>query len=131
MHPGNTTAYAYLGLLAPHLGLFDHPMRAICRKVASNKIELSKHAVDQSITHQIRVSDIEEVIANGQLIEDYSDNKSNPSYLVFGLTQEQRLIHIKCSHPTRPFIKIFAVYGLDSKRWNDNFTTRRTDHGDE
>ena len=106
-------------------------MMVIRRKVASHKFEFSKHAVDQSITHQIRVSEIEEAIAKGQLIEDYFADKRNPSCLVCGLTQEQQLIHIKCSYPTRTFIKIFAVYEPKPERWSDHFTMRRTDKDDE
>jgi hypothetical protein len=129
--PGNAAAYAYLGLLAPHLGLFNHPVLEIRRQVASNKFEFSKHAVDQSIMHQIRANEIEEAIANGQLIEDYSNDKQNSSYLIYGLTQAQRPIHVKCSYPTRPFLKIIAVYEPDPEQWDDNFTMRRSDSNDE
>jgi anti-sigma28 factor (negative regulator of flagellin synthesis) len=40
-------------------------------KIANNQFELSKHAVDQSISRQIRLQEIREAIANGQIIEDY------------------------------------------------------------
>ncbi len=124
--PGNTTAYAYLGLLAPDLGLFNHPVMEIRRNVASDKFEFSKHAVDQSIMHQIQVNEIEEAIANGQLIEDYSNNKYNSSYLICGFTQSQRPIHIKCSYPNRPLIKIIAIYEPDPERWSENFSIRKS-----
>ena len=40
----------------------------ICRKFAEEQFEFSKHAVDQSILRQIRVQEIREAIANGQVI---------------------------------------------------------------
>ena len=98
----------------------------IRRKITSNEFEFSKHAVDQSILRQIRVHEIKEVIANGQLIENYPTDKYGPSCLICGLTQTGRVIHIQCSYPIRSLIKIITVYEPDTERWNDNFTIRRT-----
>jgi hypothetical protein len=129
--PSNALACAYLGLLAPYLGLFNYPVIEIRRKVATNKFEFSKRAVDYSIIYQIRTDEIEEAAINGQLIEDYSNNKHNLSYLICGFTQADRPVHIKCSYYTRPFIKIIAVYEPDSEQWDDNFTMRVSNSNDE
>lgn len=142
--PGNAAAYAYFGLLAPCLGLLNHQngdrmtdgnftleIEEIRRKIANNEFEFSKHAVDQSILRQIRVNEIKEVIASGQLIEDYPTDKYGSSYLIYGLTQTGRPIHIQCSYSTRPLIKIITVYEPDPERWNDDFTIRRTCNNDE
>jgi Domain of unknown function (DUF4258) len=142
--PGNATAYAYVGLLTPCLGLLNHQngermtdsdftleIKEIRRKIASDEFEFSKHAVDQSILRQIRVHEIKEVIANGQLIEDYPTDKYGSSCLICGLTQAGRAIHVQCSYPTRPLIKIITVYEPDPERWNDNFIIRRTSSDDE
>lgn len=131
LNSGNTTAYAYLGLLAPHLGLFNHPIIEIRRKIAKNEFEYSKHAVDQSILNQIRANEIEESITNWQLIEEYSKDEHSSSYLICGLTRTERPIHIKCSDYTRPLIKIISVYEPDSERWDNNFTTRKSHSNDE
>ena len=69
----------------------------ICRKFAEEQSEFSKHAVDQSILRQIRVQEIREAIANGQVIEDYPEDKYGASCLICGLTQAQRPIHVQCS----------------------------------
>ncbi|MEL6815855.1 MAG: DUF4258 domain-containing protein, partial [Cyanobacteria bacterium J06598_3] len=74
---------------------------AIRRKFTEEQFEFSKHAVDQSILRQIRVPEIREAIANGQVIEDYPKDKYGPSCLIFGLTQAQRPIHVQCSYPSR------------------------------
>ena len=50
-------------------------MLEIRHKFAKEQFELPKHAVDQSILRQIRVQEIREVIANGQVIEDYPEDK--------------------------------------------------------
>jgi Domain of unknown function (DUF4258) len=94
-------------------------------KVAENQFEFSKHALDQSILRQIRVQEIREAIANGQVIEDYPDDKYGSSCLIGGLTEAQRSLHIQCSYPTRPLIKIVTVYEPNPQKWNDDFTRRR------
>ncbi len=113
LNPGNTATCAYLGLLAPHLGLFNHPTMEIRRLVANNKFEFSKHAVDQSIIYQIGVNEMAEAIANGQLIEEFFNDKHDSSYLICGLTQNQRTICIKCRYISQPFMRIIAMYESD------------------
>ncbi|MEB3231504.1 MAG: DUF4258 domain-containing protein, partial [Leptolyngbyaceae bacterium] len=85
----------------------------------------SKHAVDQSILRKIRVQEIREAIATGQIIEDYPDDKYGPSCLIYGSTQRQRSLHVQCSYPSRPLLKIITVYEPDPQRWTENFTQRR------
>ena len=103
----------------------------IRHKFSEEQFEFSKHAVDQSILRQIRVQDIRETIANGQVIEDYPEDKYGPSCLICGLTQTQRPIHVQCSYPARPLIKIITVYEPSSQQWNNNFTQRRLSDDDK
>jgi|GEM_PF-349301 len=131
LNPDNAVTYAYLGLLAPHLGLCNHPLMEIRHKVARNKFEFSNYAVCHSIMDRIQVDEIKEAIANGQLIRDYHHGKHNSSYVICGFTQAQRPIHVKCSYPMRELIKIIAVYQPDHDRWCDNFTRRRNISNDE
>ena len=98
----------------------------IRRKIAEDQFEFSKHAVDQSIVRSIRVQEIKEAITNGQVIEDYPNDKYGPSCLISGLTQANRPIHVQCSYASRPLIKIITVYEPDSNLWNNDFTRRRS-----
>ena len=98
----------------------------IREKIANNLFEFSKHATDRSIIRNIRLHEIEEAIASGLVIEDYPDDKYGESCLINGVTQQNRPIHIHCSYPSRPLIKIITVYEPDSIRWADNFTKRIT-----
>ena len=106
-------------------------MLEIRRKFAEEQFEFSKHAVDQSILRQIRVQEIREAIANGQVIEDYPDDKYGPSCLICGLTQAERPIHVQYSYPSRPLIKIITVYKPEPRRWNNNFIQRRRSDNDK
>jgi Domain of unknown function (DUF4258) len=98
----------------------------IRQKFFSEQFEFSKHAVDQSILRLIFLKEIKEAIENCEVIEDYPDDKYGPSCLVGGFTRSQRPIHVHCSYPSRPIIKIITLYEPDIQRWVDNFTRRRS-----
>lgn len=96
-------------------------------KIASEQFEYSQHAVDQSILRRINVQELREAVATGEIIEGYPDDKYGPSCLIHGLTAKGRHLHIQCSYPSRPLIKIITLYQPDPKRWI-NFKERLTDH---
>lgn len=96
----------------------------IQKKVAADEFEFSKHAVDQSIIRRISVQELREAVASGEVIEDYPDDKYGPSCLIYGRTAGHRPIHVHCSYPSRPQVKIITVYEPDPGRWID-FEERR------
>jgi len=99
-------------------------IKNIRKKIEVGHFEFSKHAVDQTITRRISVQDVRRVIANGTIIEDYPEDKYGPSCLILGMTAGRRQIHIQCSYPSRPIIKIITLYEPDPARWLE-FKTRR------
>ena len=93
------------------------------KKIEADQFEFSRHAVDQSILRRISVQEIREAIANGEIIEDYPEDKYGPSCLVFGMTADKRPLHVQYSYPSRPLVKIITLYEPDPKRWM-NFRRR-------
>ena len=93
-------------------------------KIRAGKFEFSKHATDQSIKRNIHVQEMKEALLNGEVIEDYPDDKYGPSCLIFGLTTEGHPLHVQCSYPQRDLIKIITLYRPDSDRWI-NFKRRK------
>lgn len=100
-------------------------LEQIREKVAQGQFEFSQHAVDQSIIRHIRVHELREAIARGEIIEDYPYDKRGPSCLILGFTLADRPLHIQCSYPSRPLVKIITLYEPDPKLWT-NFKFRRT-----
>lgn len=94
-------------------------------KIAQDQFEFSKHAVNQSILRHISVEELREAMANGEIIEDYPEDKYGPSCLILGFTLAGRPLHIQCSYPSRPLIKIITLYEPNPNLWVD-FKTRRT-----
>ena len=81
----------------------------IREKIVQNRFEYSQHAVDQSIIRHIAVSELREAIAHSEIIEDYPYDKYGPSCLILGFTHRHRPLHIQCSYPSRPLMKIITL----------------------
>jgi hypothetical protein len=92
----------------------------IQNKILQRQYEFSKHAVDQSIIRDIRVAEMEEAISGrSEIIEDYPDDKYGPSCPFLGFTEDRRPLHLQCSYPSRPLIKIITLYEPDPDLWVD------------
>ena len=99
----------------------------IRKKILQRQYELSKHAVDQSIIRDISMAEVEQAISTrSEVIEDYPDDKYGPSCVILGFTTAGRPLHLQCSYPSRPVIKIITLYEPDPANWLD-FRTRKTD----
>lgn len=91
----------------------------IQEKFANEQFEFSRHALDRTIIRIISVQEIREAIQQAELLEDYPDDKYGPSCLLLGFTEERRALHLQCSYPSRPLIKIITVYEPDTIEWID------------
>jgi hypothetical protein len=97
----------------------------IRRKIDADEFEFSKHAVDQSIIRRISVEEVRESFTEGEVIEDYPEDKYGPSCLIFGKTKSGKPLHVQCSYPLRPLVKIITLYEPNPDLWID-FKIRRT-----
>ena len=95
-------------------------LEEIQSKILRRQYEFSKHAVDQSIIREISIVEMDEAISGGgEIIEDYPEDKYGPSCLILGFTKTGRQLHIQCSYPSRPLIKIITLYEPDPDLWVD------------
>ena len=92
----------------------------IRQKVRRRQYEFSKHAVDQSIVRGISVPEFEEAMQNrSEVIEDYPEDKYGPSCLILGFTRAGRPLHMQCSYPSRPLVKVVTLYEPNPEQWVD------------
>ncbi|MBI4574292.1 MAG: DUF4258 domain-containing protein [candidate division NC10 bacterium] len=96
-------------------------------RVSRRQYEFSKHAVDQGIIRDISVAEVEHAILDrgALVIEDHPEDKYGPSCLVLGFTKAGRPLHVQCSYPARPLLKIITLYQPDPELWVD-LRVRRT-----
>ncbi len=92
-------------------------LESIQEKFAKDLFEFSRHAVDRTLLRNISIQEIREAIELGEIIEDYPDDKYGPSCLIFGLTAHGRPLHVHCSYPSRPLIKVITVYEPELAEW--------------
>lgn len=96
-------------------------------KIVTRQYEFSKHAVDQTIVREISVAELQEAMSNrSEVIEDYPEDKYGPSCLILGFTNAGRPLHVQCSYPSRPVIRIVTVYEPNPQLWID-LRMRETD----
>lgn len=89
-----------------------------------DKIAVTKHARKRLSERGIRMDDIVSAIGNGEIIEEYMDDKPLPSCLVLGKAMDGRALHIVISKD-EDFIYLITAYFPNKEQWEDNFKTRR------
>lgn len=93
-------------------------------KVKEADYRFSDHAVKRMIERSIERTEIEEAIMNGEVIEEYPEDKYSPSCLVYGKTKAERDLHIQLSLP--PKVVVITAYQPDPDEWIDSRVRRTT-----
>ncbi len=73
----------------------------------------------------IRTDEIEQAIANAEVVEEYLQDKYGPSLLLLGFTETGRPLHIQIALART---RIVTVYEPDPHEWS-NWRSRRIDNG--
>ncbi len=72
----------------------------------------------------IKVSDVKNVVQNGEVIEDYPEDSRGHSCLILGIGENGRKIHVVCS-PKKEFLAIITAYLPNPNQWDKNFKIRK------
>ncbi len=96
------------------------------RHAGNKRLIYTSHALDEmnAENEMIRVDEVREVVAEGEVIEDYPNDKRGHSCLISGRTSFGRTIHVVCS-PGDGFLWIITVYLPDAEKWTGDFKTRK------
>ncbi len=95
-------------------------------KFAHGQMEYSLHAVRQMVMRSIASEEVTQTVMAGEVIEDYPDDKYGPSCLLFGRTTKQRALHVQCTYPSRPLVKVITTYEPDPAEWDETLKRRKT-----
>ncbi|NPV53236.1 MAG: DUF4258 domain-containing protein [Firmicutes bacterium] len=96
-------------------------------RIKGGSYRLTAHATVRCKERGITTKDMETAIINGKIIEEYPDDKTFPSCLIFGHTPDGLPLHIVCS--LAPISHIITLYFPDEKRWISYRTRRRKEGG--
>ena len=95
------------------------------QKISRGEIEYSLHAVRRMVARNITPEDVAQTVLAGDVIEDYPQDKYGPSCLVCGMTKSDRVLHVQCTHPTRPVVKVVTAYDPNPAEWDETFKQRK------
>lgn len=96
-------------------------------KIAAQKrLLFLAHAIRQMSRPQKMVSshEVEAVVTQGELIEDYPNDPRGHSCLMLGFGDAGRAVHVVCS-PKDEYLAIITAYLPDPAQWSEDFRRRR------
>ena len=91
-------------------------IKEIREKAKKEEFVLTFHAHEERQAEAISIEDIKTAFINGEIIEDYPEDKRGKSCLVLGYSNV-RPIHIVCSKSKIGWIKIITVYVPMPPKW--------------
>jgi len=82
------------------------------------------HAIERMFQRDIEEYQVEEVVENGEIIEEYYDDKPYPSFLVFGINENLPL-HVVYAIDEENNIIVITAYRPNLEKWQSDFKTRK------
>ena len=98
-------------------------MSLIVSAVRQGQYQFTVHGAGKQIDRLITDQEIEEVMVNGEIIEDYQEHYLGPACLILGWTSHGRPLHIVCS--AKPVVDIITVYEPEPEEWEPDLRTRK------
>ena len=97
----------------------------LIRQRATERVLFSQHAVRQMARpdRMISTSEIQQVLEQGEVIEDYPDNARGHSCLILGHGIGGRPVHIVCS-PRDHYLAVVTAYIPTQEEWSDDYRVR-------
>lgn len=96
----------------------------IKEKVEKGQIRWTNHVLLRLIQRNIKQEDIENVLLNGEILEEYENDYPYPSYLVYGISLDNEVLHVVCGM-NEVDLWIITAYYPDNINWENDLKTRR------
>ena len=93
--------------------------------VIAGTVEWQRHSLERMMERGISRASVKQVLLDGELIEDYVDDRPFPSALFLGL-QEAKPLHVVAAFDERSgMCYIITAYHPDEEHFSPDFRTRR------
>jgi hypothetical protein len=95
------------------------------RVAAQSRVLFLPHALRQMLRPDRMISTVEvrQVIAQGEVIEDYPEDPRGHSCLMLGFGSGGRALHVCCA-PKDDYLAIITAYVPDENEWSEDFRVR-------
>jgi len=97
-------------------------LEQIRKKFLHEEYKITKHAQRRCDLKGISLGAIKHVVSTGEIIENYSDDKPYPSYLILGYVRKGEPLYVLCALGEQ--VHIITVHWLDPAKWLDPKTRR-------
>ena len=101
-------------------------IREQARAAAAQRILYLPHAIRQMVRpdRQITPTEVQKIVLEGELIEEYPENVRGPSCLLLGFGEGRRPIHVVCA-PKEGYLAVITAYLPDPDQWEPDFKRRK------
>lgn len=96
-------------------------LRKLC---IPKNIRITLHAAKRLEQRGIFIKDVISCITNGEIIEQYPDDYPYPSCLIFGMSVNEKFLHVVIGHHESELFLITAYFPSTDK-WESDFKTRK------
>ncbi len=99
-------------------------IEGIKRQVKAGNYRFTLHGFERCGERNISPQEVKHAILSGEVIEKYSEDKSGPTCLIFGFSEEGKILHVQCS--VEP-VWVITAYDptLDPDKWDVDFKRRQ------
>jgi hypothetical protein len=104
----------------------DDEFLALVVESASKRILYLSHAVNQMNVpaRMISTSEVRKVVFDGEIIEDYPEDRRGHSCLMLGFGESGRPVHVVCA-PKDDYLAVITAYLPSPEQWHSDWRTRR------
>lgn len=89
------------------------------------ELRLSVHCVTRMFERGISEMDMEELIASGEIIENYPDDRPDPSFLIFGIVKGRPLHIVVGLNEKDQRLIVITLYEPNLLKFEKDFKTRK------
>lgn len=97
----------------------------ICNEIKNQSYEISLHADDERIADGLTIFQLESVLLDCQILEQYTDDPRGESCLVLGFTTGGTPVHVVCGMNPSGHLILITVYIPTMPKWRDPDTRNR------
>ena len=93
--------------------------------IVQSRVLWSSHAEFERYQDDLTRDEVLSAILNGEIIEEYDNDKPLPSCLIYGKDNNKQIHIVIAFNNNTGFIRIITVYIPDFRRWENDLRTRR------
>lgn len=101
-------------------------LKAIADAIEANRIKITDHADEEAQLDLLNMNDILDSIKNGEIIDEYENDKPYPSSLILSHIKKGMPIHTVWAYNVKTkYAVLITIYKPDLQKWFNDMKTRR------